>query len=160
MNSPIAAHALSCSRDLHLLTMATGVLLSLLTAKTELVVRGVAAYFALRGTMSTIRPEKTLPSLRWLPLCISSSLEAPTTIRRLPSDWLPDRKRAAPRADRSLECAPCFGQYLPRKGKQKSKSVASVARNAIATLPMSRSWSSTCSGTSGAWRRRSMSGRG
>ena len=46
---------------LHLLTMATGVLLSLLTAKTELVARGVygagktpciallAAYFALRG---------------------------------------------------------------------------------------------------------------
>ena len=55
------AHNLAKSRDLHLITMATGVLLSLLTGKTELVVRGVygagktqyiallAAYFALRG---------------------------------------------------------------------------------------------------------------
>ena len=34
-------HSLAKSRDLHLLTMATGVLLSLLTGKTELVVRGV-----------------------------------------------------------------------------------------------------------------------
>ena len=51
----------SGSRDLHLLAMATGALLSLLTAKPELVVRGVygageteciafvAAYFALRA---------------------------------------------------------------------------------------------------------------
>ena len=57
----LPAHSLAKSRDLHLLTMATGVLLSLLTGKTELVVRGVygagktqciallAAYFALRG---------------------------------------------------------------------------------------------------------------
>ena len=46
----LAAHALSASKDLHLL----GVLLSLLTHKTELIVRGVygaglAAFFALRG---------------------------------------------------------------------------------------------------------------
>ena len=57
----LPAHSLAKSRDLHLLTMATGVLLSLFTGKTELVVRGVygagktqciallAAYFALRG---------------------------------------------------------------------------------------------------------------
>ena len=57
----LPAPSLAQSRDLHLLTMATGVLLSLLTGKTELVVRGVygagktqcvallAAYFALRG---------------------------------------------------------------------------------------------------------------
>ena len=56
-----AAHALSASRDLHLLSLAVGVLLSLLTHKTELIVRGVygagktqciallAAFFALRG---------------------------------------------------------------------------------------------------------------
>ena len=37
----LSAHCLANSRDLHLLTMATGVLLSLLTGKTELVVRGV-----------------------------------------------------------------------------------------------------------------------
>ena len=53
--------ALSASRDLHLLSLAVGVLLSLLTHKTELIVRGVygagktqciallAAFFALRG---------------------------------------------------------------------------------------------------------------
>ena len=57
----LPAHNLAKSRDLHLITMATGVLLSLLTGKTELVVRRVygagktqciallAAYFALRG---------------------------------------------------------------------------------------------------------------
>ena len=57
----LAAHALSESRDLHLLSLAVGVLLSLLTHKTELIVRGVygagktqciallAAFFALRG---------------------------------------------------------------------------------------------------------------
>ena len=57
----LAAHALSASRDLHLLSLAVGVLLSLLTHKTELIVRGVygagktqciallAAFFALRG---------------------------------------------------------------------------------------------------------------
>ena len=57
----LAAHALSESRDLHLLSLAVGVLLSLLTHKTELIVRGVygagktqciallAASFALRG---------------------------------------------------------------------------------------------------------------
>ena len=57
----LPAHTLARSRDLHLITMVTGVLLSLLTGKTELVVRGVygggktqciallAAYFALRG---------------------------------------------------------------------------------------------------------------
>ena len=57
----LAAHALSASRDLHLLSLAVGVLLSLLTHKTELTVRGVygagktqciallAAFFALRG---------------------------------------------------------------------------------------------------------------
>ena len=57
----LAAHALSESKDLHLLSLAAGVLLSLLTHKTELIVRGVygagktqciallAAFFALRG---------------------------------------------------------------------------------------------------------------
>ena len=54
----LPAHSLAKSRDLHLLTMAAGVLLSLLTGKTELVVYGagktqcialLAAYFALRG---------------------------------------------------------------------------------------------------------------
>ena len=57
----LAAHALSASKDLHLLSLAVGVLLSLLTHKTELIVRGVyeagktqciallAAFFALRG---------------------------------------------------------------------------------------------------------------
>ena len=57
----VAVHALSESRDLHLLFLAVGVLLSLLTHKTELIVRGVygagktqciallAAFFALRG---------------------------------------------------------------------------------------------------------------
>ena len=57
----LPGHSLAKSRDLHPLTMATGVLLSLLIGKTELVVRGVygagktqcialvAAYFALRG---------------------------------------------------------------------------------------------------------------
>ena len=56
----LAAHALSANRDLHLLSLAVGVLLSLLTHKTELIVRGVygadtqriallAAFFALRG---------------------------------------------------------------------------------------------------------------
>ena len=57
----LAAHALSASRDLHLLSLAVGVLLSLLAHKTELIVRGVygagktqciallAAFFALRG---------------------------------------------------------------------------------------------------------------
>ena len=57
----LPAHSLANSRNLHLLTMATGILVSLLTGKTELVVRGVygagktqyvallAAYFALRG---------------------------------------------------------------------------------------------------------------
>ena len=37
----LAVHALSASRDLHLLFLAVGVLLSLLTHKTELIVRGV-----------------------------------------------------------------------------------------------------------------------
>ena len=37
----LAEHAVGQSRDLHLLTMAVGVLLSLLTHKTELIVRGV-----------------------------------------------------------------------------------------------------------------------
>ena len=57
----LAAHALSESKDLHLLSLAAGVLLSLLTHKTELIVRGVygagktqciallAAFFGLRG---------------------------------------------------------------------------------------------------------------
>ena len=57
----LATHALSESKDLHLLSLAAGVLLSLLTHKTELIVRGVygagktqciallAAFFALRG---------------------------------------------------------------------------------------------------------------
>ena len=57
----LAAHALTASRDLHLLSLAVGVLLSLLTHKTELIVGGVygagktqciallAAFFALRG---------------------------------------------------------------------------------------------------------------
>ena len=57
----LAAHALSESRDLHLLSLAVGVLLSLLTHKTELIVQGVygagktqciallAAFFALCG---------------------------------------------------------------------------------------------------------------
>ena len=57
----LAAHASSASRDLHLLSLAVGVLLSLLTHKTELIVREVygagktqciallAAFFALRG---------------------------------------------------------------------------------------------------------------
>ena len=57
----LAEHSIGQSRDLHLLTMAVGVLLSLLTHKTELIVRGVygagktqcvallAAFFALRG---------------------------------------------------------------------------------------------------------------
>ena len=57
----LAKHAIGQSRDLHLLTMAVGVLVSLLTHKTELIVRGVygagktqciallAAFFALRG---------------------------------------------------------------------------------------------------------------
>ena len=76
----LPAHSLAKSRDLHLLTMATGVLLPLLAGKTELVVRGVygagktqciallAAYFALRDTMSSMRLERTPPSLPWLPL--------------------------------------------------------------------------------------------
>ena len=37
----LSAHSLANSRDLRLLTMVTGVLLSLLTGKTDLVVRGV-----------------------------------------------------------------------------------------------------------------------
>ena len=55
----LAAHVLRASRDLHLLSLAVGVLLSLLTHKTELIVRGVygktqciallAAFFALHG---------------------------------------------------------------------------------------------------------------
>ena len=57
----LAEHAVGQSQDLHLLTMAVGVLISLLTHKTELIVRGVygagktqciallAAFFALRG---------------------------------------------------------------------------------------------------------------
>ena len=57
----LAAHSIGCSPDLHLLTMAVAVLLSLCTHKTELAVRGVygagktqciallAAFFALRG---------------------------------------------------------------------------------------------------------------
>ena len=57
----LAAHSIGCSPDLHLLTMAVAVLLSLFTHKTELAVRGVygagktqciallAAFFALRG---------------------------------------------------------------------------------------------------------------
>ena len=57
----LAGHTLSASKDLHLLSLAVGVLLSLLTHKTELIVRGVygagktqciallAAFFALRG---------------------------------------------------------------------------------------------------------------
>ena len=57
----LSARALSASRDLHLLSLTVGVLLSLLTHKTELIVRGVygagktqciallAAFFALRG---------------------------------------------------------------------------------------------------------------
>ena len=61
MDEWLAAHALSASRDLHLLSLAVGVLLSFLTHKTELIVRGVygagktqciallAAFFALRG---------------------------------------------------------------------------------------------------------------
>ena len=60
-SSGFAAHALSESKDLHLLSLAAGVLPSLLTHKTELIVRGVygagktqciallAAFFALRG---------------------------------------------------------------------------------------------------------------
>ena len=74
------------SRDLHLLTMATGVLLSLLTCKTELVVRGVygasktqciailAAYYLPCGgaTSSTTRLVRILLSLPWPPSCIAS----------------------------------------------------------------------------------------
>ena len=57
----LAAHSIGCSPDLHLLTMAVAVLLSLCTHKAELAVRGVygagktqciallAAFFALRG---------------------------------------------------------------------------------------------------------------
>ena len=57
----LAEHSIGCSPDLHLLTMAVAVLLSLCTHKTELAVRGVygagktqciallAAFFALRG---------------------------------------------------------------------------------------------------------------
>ena len=76
-----AGPLLANSRDLHLLTMATGVLLSLLTCKTELVARGVygagktqciailAAYFALRGHhVYYASRENTIPLLPWLPL--------------------------------------------------------------------------------------------
>ena len=92
-----SAHSLANSRDLHLLTMATGVLLSLLTGKTELVVRGVygagktqciallAAYFALGDTMSTMRLAKTQPSRPWLPLCIVSCRELQRTPPQCPS---------------------------------------------------------------------------
>ena len=100
----LAAHALSCSRDLYVLIMATGVLLSLLTAKTELVVRGVYGAgktrqptLACKDTMSTTRFGRTLPSLRWPPLCTASSLEARMTIRPLPSALPRGHKPVAPR---------------------------------------------------------------
>ena len=54
----LAAHALSASRDLHLLSLAVGVLLSLLTHKTELIVRGVlgpARHSALRFSLLSLR---------------------------------------------------------------------------------------------------------
>ena len=88
----LAAHALSASRDLHLLSLAVGVLLSLLTHKTELIVRGVygagktqciallAAFFMLRYqqplvgdaypvTVRPLRPGGLLGSLPHRPLC-------------------------------------------------------------------------------------------
>ena len=93
----LAAHALSCSRPLHLLTMATRVLLSLPTAKTELVVRGVYGAgktsalpcwqptLPYEDIMSTMRLGRTLPSPQWRPLCTDSSLEdrahSPVAIR-------------------------------------------------------------------------------
>ena len=75
----LAAHALNASRDLHLLSLAVGVLLSLLTHKTELIVRGVyqlvrhsasrSSLPSLRyvGTTCTMRPGKTLRLLLWPP---------------------------------------------------------------------------------------------
>ena len=45
----LAEHAVGQSQDLHLLTMAVGVLISLLTHKTELIVRGVYGRSALRS---------------------------------------------------------------------------------------------------------------
>ena len=78
----LPTHALAKSRDLHLLTMATGVLLSLLTGKTELVRLSEGSMALARrhaspslrptlpsaGTMSTMRLGRTLPSLPWPPL--------------------------------------------------------------------------------------------
>ena len=55
----LPAHSLANSRDLHLLTMATGVLLSLLTCKTELVARGVYGAVAKRNALLSWR--RTLP---------------------------------------------------------------------------------------------------
>ena len=88
----LAAHALSASRDLHLLSLAVGVLLSLLTHKQSSsceVSMGLARRSALRsslpslryvGTMCTMLPGKTLRLLPW-PLSYKSCCPGPLTMR-------------------------------------------------------------------------------
>ena len=109
----LAAHALSASRDLHLLSLAVGVLLSLLTHKPELIqliVRGVygagrrsvlrSSLLSLRyvGTKCTMPPAKTLRSLLWPP-SYKSCCPGPLTMRGpLPFGSCPTHKLARVKA--------------------------------------------------------------
>ena len=99
----LAAHALSESKDLHLLSLAAGVLLSLLTHKTELIVRGVYGVrrsvlrslllsLLFMGTMCTMPPGKTLPLLLWPPLCKSCYHGLPRRRGPLPFVFSPNLK--------------------------------------------------------------------
>ena len=117
----LAEHTVGQSKDLHLLTMAVGVLLSLLTQKTELFVRGVygagktqcvallAAFFALRGhqVYYAARANTTITFVhQLLPHDLRSTARDrnPTTLT--PAGWLvlgvPANKQPGARALRKI----------------------------------------------------------
>ena len=124
----LAAYALSRSRNLHLLTMATGVLLSFLIAKTELVAREVygagktqcvallAAYFALPSRIVDVMASREhyhhCDGILCAPTPPNTTRRSPSALPRGHSLGALMVPRCAPGAISAPPSAPCPGRRL------------------------------------------------